>query len=446
MLCAQVRYAVRRALDLISEHPEVRAVGPAELDETSGIVTVEATFAVNLPSEWRGRGESPSGVRLREEVRFEFPGGFPLNPPELSLREDFSRNLPHMQPWLVDGRPAPCIYDGELAELLHMEGMAGILNQTAVWLERAALGTLIDPDQGWEPVRRDSLRHVVVADADFLRGLVDRRGGHRFFKMEYLRWSGIDGSPVVHAQIGSTRPPVNRQSVGGLFGEGENGGEPPLSRGSSLALVVWPGKHPSGEPIINDTYLPETVQDVNRLRERAALYGCRSELDAGLNWLRTCLSGWLPSGPCTMAAILLARRPFAVIGSASAIELCPYLMEVGPPRLLADGKPTVVRAAAHRNTISRDLLARMAGLDAGDEAPSWALVGAGSLGSKVALHLARAGAGPSSVIDRSAMASHNAARHALVPPSVGDRLYGAIPCSPIWSHPMFGLMEPLRHC
>ena len=415
MACAEVGYAVRRALHLISEHPGVDAVGVAELDKASGIVTVEVTFALNLPSEWRGRGESPSGVRLREEVRFEFPGGFPLDPPELSLRADFSRNLPHMQPWLVDGRPAPCIYDGDLAELLHREGMAGILNQTAVWLERAALGTLIDPDQGWEPVRRDSFRVVLVADADFLRGLVDRRGGHRFLEMEYLRSSGVDGSPVVHGQIGSARPPVNRRSVGGLFGERGDGGEPPLWCGRSLALVVWPGKHPSGEPIINDTYLPETVQDVDGLRERAALYGCRKELDTGLNWLRTCMSGWPPSGPYTMAVILLARRPFAVIGSASPIELCPYLMEIAPPRLLRDGEATVVRAAAHRNTISRDLLARMAGLDAGAEAPSWTLVGAGSLGSKIALHLARAGNGPSAVIDRSGMAPHNAARHALVP-------------------------------
>ena len=266
MACAEVGYAVRRALHLISEHPGVDAVGAAELDKASGIVTVEVTFAVNLPSEWRSRGESPSGVRLREEVRFEFPGGFPLDPPELSLRADFSRNLPHMQPWLLDGRPAPCIYDGNLAELLHREGMAGILNQTAVWLERAALGTLIDPDQGWEPVRRDSFRDVLVADADFLRGLVDRRGGHRFLEMEYLRSSGVDGSPVVHGQIGSARPPVNRRSVGGLFGERGDGGEAPLWCGRSLALVVWPGKHPSGEPIINDTYLPETVQDVDGLR------------------------------------------------------------------------------------------------------------------------------------------------------------------------------------
>ena len=30
--------------------------------------------------------------------------------------------------------------------------------------------------------------------------------------------------------------------------------------------------------------------------------------------------------------------------------------------------------------------------------------------------------------------------------SVSDRLYGAIPCSPLWRHPMFASMEPLRHC
>ena len=111
--------AVRRALVLISEHPGVVEVGAPRTDEASGAITVDVTFAVNLPNEWRRQGESPSGVRLREVVRFEFSGGFPMDPPQLSLRADFSRNLPHMQPWLSDGQPVPCIYDGDLAELLH---------------------------------------------------------------------------------------------------------------------------------------------------------------------------------------------------------------------------------------------------------------------------------------------------------------------------------------
>ena len=71
--------------------------------------------------------------------------------------------------------------------------------------------------------------------------------------------------------------------------------------------------------------------------------------------------------------------------------------------------------AAHHSAISRELLARMAGLGPAAKAPPWTLVGADSLGSKLALHLAWAGNGPSAIVDKSVMAPHNAARHALVP-------------------------------
>ena len=247
MPLAGVSTAVRRALVLISEHPGVDEVGAPQIDEASGAVTVDAMLTVNLPSEWRRLGESPSGVRLREEVRFEFAGGFPMDPPKFSLRADFNRNLPHMQPWLADGRPVPCIYDGHLAELLHSQGLAGILNQTFLWLERAALGTLIDPEQGWEPVRRDSFDDILVADAGYLQGLVDRRGGYQFTKIEYLKFLGIDGTPVVYGQVASEKVPVNRKTFGHMFDEAEIGGDLRLKRGKALALVVWSGQTSLGK-------------------------------------------------------------------------------------------------------------------------------------------------------------------------------------------------------
>ena len=46
--------------------------------------------------------------------------------------------------------------------------------------------------------------------------------------------------------------------------------------------------------------------------------------------------------------------------------------------------------------------------------------GCGSVGSKLALHLVRAGAGPTHVVDRSQMSPHNYARHGLVPISPVD--------------------------
>ncbi|MCY4384881.1 MAG: Mov34/MPN/PAD-1 family protein [Nitrospinae bacterium] len=411
--------AVRRALTLISEHPGVHQVDAPLIDEASGATTVNVTFGINLPNEWRRQGESPSGVRLKEVVRLDFPSGFPLEPPELSLRTDFTRDLPHMQPWVIDGRPVPCIYDGDLAELLHTEGLAGILNQTFIWLENAALGTLIDPEQGWEPVRRDSLSDVVVADAEHLQGLVDRHGGHRFLKTNYLKIDAADGTQCVNCQVLNEVVKVDRVSVVKVIGESKLNDDVQFRRGASLALVVWPGKHPSGETIVCDTYFPETVDSVNSLKERAALYGCKQELGAALSLLGKCLVGRSVAAPFTIVVILLARRPYKVIGSVSPIEVCPYVIDVQAPHLFTYGGVSAVRAAAHRHAISRTLLAQMAGNEATAERPCWTLLGAGSLGSKLALHLARAGNGPDVVVDKSRMKPHNAARHALIP-ATGD--------------------------
>lgn len=409
---------LRRALALISNHPAVRKVGSPSCDHTSGAISIDVTFEVSLPNEWRQSGKSPSGVRLEEDVRFDFSSGFPMDPPRLSLRADFGRDFPHMQPWLTDGRPVPCIYDGDIAELLHQEGLAGILNQTVVWLERAALGTLIDPKQGWEPVRRDFFSDYLVADADGLCGLVNRDGGHRFFELVYLKSVTNGHVGFIHGHVSSEEIRLSPGAAPRLFKEAQVNGDSQLRWGKSLVLVVWSGKHPSGKLIVNDTYLPEEVESVADLKKRANMYGCANEFNSGLKRLKHCLSRHPKAGPFTMAVVFLARRPFKVIGSQSPIELCPYVVDICFPTLFAAGDTTTVRPAAHLHAISRSLLAQMAGSEVMSEQP-WTIVGAGSLGSKLALHLARAGNGPEVVIDRSVMAPHNAARHALTP-TTGD--------------------------
>ncbi|MYA66667.1 MAG: hypothetical protein F4Y22_05290 [Gammaproteobacteria bacterium] len=407
--------AIRRALALFSEHPQVDRVDAPVPDQATGATSVDVTFKVNLPSQWRYKGESPSGVGTREVLRFDFPTGYPLYSPSPSLREDFNQSLPHIQPWTTDGRPVPCIYEGDLDELLHRDGLAGIINQTSLWLDNAALGTLIDPAQGWEPVRRDRLNDFIVADAEFLQRLVDRSGGCRFLKFGYLKSATQDGVCSVHGQILSEEAKVNPKSVRQHFFEDKIFGEPGLRLGASLALVAWPGKKPSGGPIVCDSYLPETVENIGDLKKRAAMYGCAKELDTGLLRLKRCLSNMPKPGPFPMPVVLLARRPYNLIGSASSIEPCPYVVEVQSPNLLGNDGAMTVRAAAHRHAISRTLLAEMAGKATTNEQPSWTLVGAGSLGSKIALHLARAGHGPAVVVDKSGMSPHNAARHSLVP-------------------------------
>ena len=193
----------------------------------------------------------------------------------------------------------------------------------------------------------------------------------------------------------------------------------PLYRGRSLALVAWPGKRPSGGLIVTDVYLPETVTTIHDLKERAHLYGCSEELGHGLRWLAKCLRSHPPPGPFCLVVILIARRPYNVIATQSAIEICPYVLDIVSPAMSVDQDATAVRPAAHYHAVSRSLLVQLSGGDASQERPLWTLVGAGSLGSKLALHLTRAGNGPEVIIDRSTMTPHNAARHALIP-TTGD--------------------------
>lgn len=399
---ARRRGPLDRAVVLARAHSQVVSTS---FHAGGGRAAADLVFRVNLASEFQRCGESRSGVRSTEPVRFHFPRDYPMQAPELSLRDDFSRNHPHMQPWLIDGRPVPCIYDGNLRELLHHEGFVGLLNQTAVWLDRAADGTLIDSEQGWEPVRRDSCDALLVADADALRDLTSHSGGYRFFRLSYFQSDRTDryivGSISRRRLIWSNRTPLG--SV--------------VSNGSqmSLALVVWPRPGPSCRAVTCDTYLPETVDSVGALRRRATEYHCLDEFDDGLVNLKWRLSTHWQPGSFVLAVVLLAHRPYHLVGSQSSIELCPYVVDVAGPDHFARGDATPVRPAAHHDPVSRPLLVQMSGGDSKSPRVRWTLIGAGSLGSKIAMHLARAGHGPDVVVDNAGMSPHNAARHALLP-------------------------------
>ena len=87
---------LRRALALVAEHSAVSAVEGPSLNAASSGVCVHVTFNVSLPSEWRQCGVSPSGVNLKETVRFDFPTEFPLIAPGLgACPSRYFRRLPH---------------------------------------------------------------------------------------------------------------------------------------------------------------------------------------------------------------------------------------------------------------------------------------------------------------------------------------------------------------
>jgi hypothetical protein len=416
-----LREAAERARLLLKAHRQIEHVSDAR--RTGDGFAADIRVRVNLPFAWSAAGVSPNGVRAIEPVTIHFPSTFPRHAPDFHARQDFGRHLAHVQPGREDGPVRPCIFEGDTTELLHHAGLLALVDHLVDWFEKAALGTLIDPAQGWEPVRRDSIEHVLVIDAERIRGLVTTQGGYALRVLTYHHIT-IGKDSRLYGEI------RDKQSELSLVGNNstvfqETKPEGPSVFGRSIALIVWPGSDSQGRVIVNDEYQPETVTNLATLHARAAHYQCEEHLRNGFGFIQRSLQDH--HGEDTPIAIILcARRPFHLINSQSPIELCPYLVHLQAPQLFPNGDTTAVTPTGHRDAISPALLRRMAGDKPAGDATVLTLLGCGSLGSKIGLHLARRGMAPADLIDKGSLSPHNAARHGLLPPK-GTQLPWLIP-------------------
>jgi len=383
--------------------------------------TVDLEFRVGLASQWKARGKSPSEVRSHESIRFWFPEDYPASAPTPTLRSDFPLNLPHIQPWRHQNFPVPCIYNGPLDELLHSEGISGLLNQMSDWLHRAAFESHNDEEQGWEPARRDDLRDSFIGDPTSLRALTKGKAEFASRMVHYLLAPDADHEPgVLLGQGTDERCELNAKNLHeklvrrALSDDGECG--------ISLLVATWPGKDPAGKPIINEEYRPDYVSNLADLLDQAAWLECRSRLQSALQRIGDCWPKRQGNAPSVLVVVLLADRPFRVRGSDSHWELFPYLVDA---RLTGSGflsEDSIVRPMAHLDCITPALLARLSGAKQFHTSPRWCLIGAGSVGSNLAVGLARSGCGPAAIIDGAFPRPHNVARHALLPQTRGGEL------------------------
>ena len=413
----ELRVPIRMALDAIHEHPQLESQRVGLDMPWKDWASVELIVKLDLPIEWMARGTGLDGVRASETVTLLFPPMFPLRAPRIRLRSDFNRELPHLFPGPVDQPPEPCVYDGNLSELQNQRGFSAVLEQMILWLENAARRCLVDPAQGWEPVRRDSLDDWLVADTEHLRSFVGPNGGSVVFEFSYLRWMSNEKGHTYRGVVQANQLQLRPETIDGWFFEKELPDISCAALGRSLAIVVWPPKGSSKHPRVTDRYLAETVVDVESLRVRAGAYHCSQQLNRALQKLEKCrrrLHHTNHRQPIVI--ILVARRPFHLIGSKSKLEVCPYIIETrnSPASQIRGG--TRVRTAGHLDAIGTGLLRSMSGYSANGDAIQWTQLGAGSLGSKIAIHLARAGYAPTSIIDHAFLRPHNYARHALLPP------------------------------
>ncbi len=402
------------AVAQLRRHRGIKRVGTPEIVE-GRCWRIEIDIPVQLPSRAHARGISATGVKAIETCALMF-SDWPLRAPRPLLRNDFPRNLPHINPHRADQMVPPCIYEGSLDDLLHDRGLDAVVDQLIDWLGRAATGTLIDLSQGWEPTRRDSCPSTAEFSAERLIAVTPGDGSVVITHANYLAVG--DG---VYSQLEPSLVP----ETDATFSQKEHGTpEKPFSTGT-LPVFTIRAAGVDGQLPVFGTYQPDTVVDLPSLLELASSVGIDGNAIQAMldNFYRAQIMGLVDFRQWTKGllalVVLVVKRPAPLISSNGRDEeVLPYMIKYEIDLKAPLQHHCKVHPAFHSHVVSPALLARTSGLPQQVSEAKVAFVGCGSLGSKVSMHLARAGIGRQILVDNEVMSPHNLARHALMTSSV----------------------------
>lgn len=402
------------AIALLKRHPSlVEVVAPQEIE--AGVLEIQVVVRVPLPSRQQQSGISATCVKAMEPAWLVFHD-WPALAPRIRLREDFPLDLPHINPHRAGERVRPCLFDGDPSELLHRFGLGRIVDQLAEWLTKAASGQLIDLSQGWEPTRRDDCPGNLVFEADAAQFHTPQDGA--LLLAEGLYFS--NGGSHLAILNGFEKVQVN-------FTQATASSKSSVVMGKAQVIFAR-GVDENRQPKTVDRYEPETVHDLDTLLARAGRLGIDAEALKGA--LNSYFSQSLMLAPAAVDpkrwgqgvlgfVVLLVQRPAPIIWTnGRTVEMLPYIVRMlVKPDLSSPGPlQVIVEPLWHAEQVSPRLLAMTSGFSADFPSRKLVFVGCGSLGSKVGLHLGRAGFGNGAgFIDNEQMGPHNAARHALMP-------------------------------
>jgi hypothetical protein len=117
-----------------------------------------------------------------------------------------------------------------------------------------------------------------------------------------------------------------------------------------------------------------------------------------------------------VTVLFAVKRPCNLIGEGSDIEVIPYgITFISDENRRLQLTRTSVFPLVLIQKVSQQLLAETSdrNFNEADRRKEIAMIGCGSLGSKIAMHLARSGHGPFRLYDKDCFSPHNIARHAV---------------------------------
>lgn len=346
-------------------------------------LVAKVVLRVQLAQDDISKGVSFTGVRSQEEVTFIFDEDYPCSAVSLRLRRDFPRDFPHINPSEKD--VIPCVFEGKVSELLQQpKGLLGLVDQIVSWLNKAAVGGLMNPDQGWEYMRTDrSLGSVNFALSNF-QARYSRSGCLEFIKI---------------SKIGKSSNPYFGMCPDFTSGAHAIEGLPTTPCVFYVAPVSSVGDRYC--PFAIDTYkqLKRFLRDYVQAQPKAI-----RDIDSYCNTI--------DEGQNDLVFIVGVRRPYHLIGTDYKIEFLGFHVDISTRNDTGKGIESVskVSSLSLPEVASAKLLKRLSGHEH-ECAGRIIQLGCGSLGSKIVSHLARNGNSRFLLVDNATYYPHNNARH-----------------------------------
>lgn len=393
----------------------------------SSYVAVPLELSIDLPS----RG--PVGrvdIRRLEPVlllfnRRDYPYRAPL---AYSDRRDFPKSrLPHLNP-TKPGTPAWfCLHRGNLDTWFAEHTIADLVHRVRGWLRDAARNRLVPEGDAFEPTRSSGTLGFAVFEPERLTKLIEAwwdaglGAGHAFLWYDMLgddetkRETGREGYAITLVRPffddEASDLATLAQAINALRADAIKQGQVAPFHKQLFGILAWPAR----DHVCAD-HFGELPEGIDALISWAGALGMPLA-DALTDYLARDLQllGGIPIS-------VVVPRPKRLVGSTSLYEILNFIAtgtDEHAPQGTAWHPETRVRLQDHRVPLSPRFARRVSSTPEELELPPVLLAGVGALGSKIALHFARAGQGALTLVDHDDLSPHNLVRHALLADSLG---------------------------
>jgi len=369
-------------------------------------IAIPLTISVDLPTLGTHEGID---IRSREDIMIvinhdKYPQ---IAPVVLTDRLDFPKNkLAHLYVAKTGRPPAFCVVRGSLKEWYANKRLLDLVIRTQNWLRDAACGELIENNDQFDPLRLEGYQGTAVYDYDSLAQMVlgnkvfspDERFGVGLFEGSVAEDTGLT------FMLRTIVTPDNFIEVRDRFDA-----ETTTAR-LRYGFILWS----SSEETFDD-YSVDLPYDLDTFRRFCTKYKIEQHgFEQTLAWHELNDKVFFP-------VIVGIKRPKPLIGFDECVEFINFCFRVDTVdsvngRLINN---VPVRIQAHNQPLTFKKARQISG-DVEITDKPFVIIGCGALGSKIVMHLARAGIANCLLIDQDKFAPHNAVRHALFSNTVGD--------------------------